>query len=125
MWTTRLGSMMLATLVFWLMPASAQSADDDEKGSIGVMIKLDENSGAISVLGVLTNSPAEKAGIMNNDILLKVGDDKVETLAGFVEMIQNIKPGEKVKITVQRDGNEKVIEVTVGKRSEVLPNDDK
>jgi S1-C subfamily serine protease len=124
MWTTRLGGLLLATLAVCLMPASARSADDDEKGSIGVQIKVDD-SGTISVLGVLTNSPAEKAGIMNNDILLKVGDDKVETIGGFVEMIQNIKPGEKVKITVQRDGTEKVIEVTVGKRSEVLPKDDK
>ena len=108
---------------------SSTRAEDLPEGSIGVQIKIDD--GKIVVVEPLKGSPAEKAGIKTDDVIIKVDDLKVkekdlapEDLQAVVKEITKHKPGEKVKVTVKRGEKEMVIEVTVGKRSEIFPKKD-
>jgi S1-C subfamily serine protease len=97
---------------------------EDEPGSIGVKLKLED--GKIVVDEPIKDSPAEKAGIKAGDIILKLNDYKVkddaemEDLTDLVKEVVKQKPGEKVKVAIKRDGKDMTIEVTVGKRSEVI-----
>jgi S1-C subfamily serine protease len=104
-----------------LSTGAAARADDPPQGSIGVQVKVED--GKIVVVKTIEKGPAEKAGIKANDVILKVGDFKAENLEDTIKEIVKHKPGDKMKITVEREGKEKVIEVTVGKRSEIIPKD--
>jgi serine protease Do len=87
---------------------------EDEKGWLGVQVKLED--GKIVVMAALPDSPAEKAKLKEGDIITKVGDNEPGDLQTFVQGIGNHKPGEKVKLTILRDGKEMKIEVELGKR---------
>jgi S1-C subfamily serine protease len=76
-----------------------------ERGWLGVFIK--EAEGNITVTGVVEKGPAEKAGIKENDIILKYDGKQPENLHNFIKMVKDTKPGKKVNIVVERD-NKKI-----------------
>src|SRR5262249_46172849 len=78
---------LLFALGLVLLYATPASSADKEPGFIGVQIKKDNDVVGILVQSVLENSPAEKAGIMSNDVITKLDGKKVEELGGFVTAI--------------------------------------
>jgi carboxyl-terminal processing protease len=119
------------TVAFALLVVASASlrAEDPPEGSIGVQIKIEE--GKIVVVEPIKGSPADKAGIKPDDVIVKINDYKVkdnveqEDLQETVKEITKHKPGTKIKITVKRGDKEMAIDVTVGKRSEIFPPKDK
>lgn len=59
---------------------------------------------------VIKDSPAEKAGLLKGDVIVSVDNDKTPYWNQFAEKIRNSKGA--MTITLQRDGNNKVIEIT-------------
>ena len=80
---------------------------------LGVMSASDENGATVS--SVSKNSPAEKAGLHQGDVITKVGDDKINDADDLMEAIGKYKPSDKVSITYQRDKKESTITVTLDK----------
>lgn len=81
---------------------------------------LQRSSGAI-IAGVVRNGPADKAGIKPGDILLKVEGKSVGDTTEMLNLIAQLPPGEKAKMTVLRKSREAVLDVVVGKRP--IPKD--
>ena len=77
----------------------------------GVLIKL-----------VLKDSPAEKAGIKVNDILLALNDTKIKKMTDLVTAVQNSK-GPKGVAEILRAGKRLEISVLLTKRAEYLKAD--
>jgi putative serine protease PepD len=67
---------------------------------------------------IFPDSPADKAGLRKDDIILKMDGNDAGTLPEFVQKVGEKKPGDKVKLLVKREGQEKTIEVTLGKKSD-------
>ncbi|RJO61418.1 PDZ domain-containing protein [candidate division WS5 bacterium] len=65
-------------------------------------------------LAVIPDSPAAKAGIKDGDIILKIGADDVDSTHSITGLLQKYSPGDKVTLTILRDGKEGKIEVTLG-----------
>lgn len=63
---------------------------------------------------VARGGPAAKAGVREGDIITKIGDIEVGTGGGVATLIGAYAPGEKVKLTLFRDGDNKTVEVTLG-----------
>ena len=63
---------------------------------------------------VTKDSPAEKAGVLAQDFILKVNGKQIETYIDVTRAISNTSPGTKVVMTVWRKGTQKEIAVTVG-----------
>lgn len=63
---------------------------------------------------VAEDSPAEKAGLKAGDKVLKINDVTITSDSFFKYELYKHKIGEKVTITVERNGKEKEIEVTLG-----------
>jgi serine protease Do len=93
------------------------------RGYLGVMIqdvtpalakefKLDENNGAL-IGDVTPNSPAEKAGLKNGDVILEFNGKKVADTRQLKLSVARTQPGETVPVKILRDGATKTIEVTV------------
>ena len=76
---------------------------------------LAKTSGTI-IAGVLKGGPADKAGIKPGDILISVGDKAVTDTTSMLNLVAQLTPGEKTKLTILRKSRELIVEVTVGKR---------
>ena len=63
---------------------------------------------------VTKDSPAEKAGILAQDIIQKVNGKQIDTYIDVTRAISNTAPGTKVVLTIWRKGGPKEISVTVG-----------
>ena len=73
----------------------------------------------IYVLRVEENTPADKAGLAEGDIILKIGNDEIENVNILRRKIASMNPGAKVDITVWRNGQEKILSVKLGERPSV------
>jgi serine protease DegQ len=76
---------------------------------------LTRQSGAI-IAGVVRNGPADKGGIKPGDILLSVDGKPVADTNSMLNLIAQLVPGGKAKMTVLRKNKEATLDITVGKR---------
>ena len=110
---------------------NAEAISDKEAAYLGIVGKTIDSSysqalgmpSGIYVSQVITDSPAEKAGISAGDIITGFEGNKVSTMDGLKEKLSIKKANTKVKITVKRanqngEYEEKEIEVTLGKASD-------
>ncbi len=66
--------------------------------------------GGLVVVEVLPGTPAEKAGLKANDIILKLGDADVPTdPAAFTALVGKLKGGEKLDAVIVRKGKKETI----------------
>ena len=71
----------------------------------------------VYINSVEKDSPAEKAGLKKNDIIISVNDVETPNIVYFQHELYKYDIGEKVKITVERDGEEKTLVVTLGSKN--------
>jgi serine protease Do len=64
---------------------------------------------------IVSDSPAAKAGLRDNDVITEINGQRVEGAAQFRRMIREIPAGRSVQFTVWRDGKVQSIGVTLGK----------
>ena len=67
---------------------------------------------------VVSGSPADKAGVKDGDIITKVNDKVVGEQGGFGSLVAEFMPGEKIELTIIRDGKERQISLTLGTYTE-------
>jgi len=70
----------------------------------------------IEVTKVYRNSPAEKAGLYVEDIILRINDIPINDVDKLIKIILDTENDEKVKITYLREGKELETDVTISKR---------
>jgi hypothetical protein len=87
---------------------------------VGTIPDFSEEKPGVRVSGVTPGSPAEKAGILGGDLLVKFGSKEIRNLYDYTYALQDWKPGDKVMVELKRTENGvevvKTIEVTLGAR---------
>ena len=73
----------------------------------------DVSKGA-QIANVTAGGPAERAGILENDVVVKVGNRDVADADEFVVAVRQLKIGEPAPIEVVRDGRRVTLTVTPG-----------
>jgi S1-C subfamily serine protease len=68
-------------------------------------------SGAV-VEDVQADSPAEKAGLKQGDVIVEFDGEHVRSARQFTRLVQETAPGRTVKATLVRDGQRKDVEIT-------------
>ena len=76
----------------------------------------DENVKGVKLQGAVKNGPAEKAGIINGDILTGLGDVEVENIQDFMSALAGLRAGEPTTLRVSRDGKTLTLDVVPGTR---------
>ncbi|KAB2915698.1 MAG: PDZ domain-containing protein [Bacteroidetes bacterium] len=77
--------------------------------------KLKQDNG-VYVNVLQTDGPADKAGVKEGDVIMKVNGKTVNSKAEFDEQIAYHRPGDKVKLIVDRKGTEKEYSLTLTNR---------
>lgn len=65
-------------------------------------------------LSVIPGSPADKAGLMESDIILELDGKKITTDNQLAEILRSYNPGDRVILKVLSKGKEKSVVVTLG-----------
>jgi len=71
-------------------------------------------AGAV-VISVEENSPAERAGLKRDDIIIEIDGKAIKSGNELVNTIANAKPGDVLKVVLYRDDRRMTISVPVGK----------
>lgn len=75
------------------------------------------NMKGVQILGIWKSSPADAAGMKPGDTLLRVNGKEIADGWAFKSFVSGLRFGQKVKITIDQGGAEKVITLTVGNSS--------
>lgn len=75
----------------------------------GILVK----SGSNNELAVIPGSPADKVGIIENDIILEIDGVKIDENNNFANIIRNKKVGQTITLRVSSKGIEKVLRATL------------
>lgn len=80
----------------------------------GIGAEIQERNGNIVVVSPIKNSPAERAGLLPEDIILSVDGKSLQGMSATeaVILIRGEK-GTPVKLTIQRNNSEELIEMTI------------
>ncbi len=84
--------------------------------TLGVTTRLVSNTvaGAPQVSNVKTGSPAQKAGILENDVIIKVGNREIADPDELVVAVRQLTIGHPTPIQILRDGRHVTLTVVPG-----------
>jgi putative serine protease PepD len=80
---------------------------------IGAQVRTggQSDSEGATITEVMPDTPAERAGLRKDDVIVAVGDQPVNDGIALIVAIRTHRPGETVTMSVVRDGEERVVEV--------------
>ena len=76
--------------------------------------------GGVLVAGVLKDGPAERAGIVPGDIILKVGRNQADNPQQIIEMISGLTPGASEEILLLRGWEQITLDATIAERPQFM-----
>ena len=84
---------------------------------IGAYVSLDTTTGFAKISGVIANTPAEEAGLRENDVIYLVEGETTQGLE-LTEVVSKIKgeEGTTVHLTIYREGEPEYLELDVTRR---------
>jgi predicted metalloprotease with PDZ domain len=85
-----------------------------EKARLGIYPSTNWNEKAVCVTGFTKNSAAKNAGLKENDLILKIDNDEVNTEEELRYTLEKRQPNEEVTLTIRRDKKEQTIKVKLG-----------
>ncbi len=68
----------------------------------------------VRVVALVPNSPATKAGLRKDDIIIRFAGEKVSNMHRLISLIQQSKVGSKVTLEIWREGAKHTLTATVG-----------
>lgn len=86
---------------------------DSNRAMLGVMTDVNEKGAEIK--SVSAGSAADKAGLKAGDIITSINDQKIESPENVAQAVRKQKPGDKISISVLRDGKKQNMTVELGK----------
>ncbi|MET7734827.1 trypsin-like peptidase domain-containing protein [Streptomyces sp. NPDC005402] len=92
---------------------------------IGASVSLDDSTGGAKITPegaagsapVEAGGPAAKAGLKPGDVITKLDDHVIDSGPTLIGEIWTHQPGDKVKITYERDGKTHTVDLTLGSRT--------
>ncbi|MFN2517128.1 MAG: PDZ domain-containing protein [Pyrinomonadaceae bacterium] len=90
-------------------------AEDVNKENIG-RYGLREVRG-VGITQVVKDSPAEKAGLRKDDVILRFEGESVTSVRKLNRLVSEVAPDQSVRLAISRGGAEQEVGVTIGKRN--------
>jgi putative serine protease PepD len=87
-----------------------------EHAYLGISVGDASGNGGAQVSCVVSGSPADKAGLKAGDVITTVGSTTITSADDLTAAVNSYKPGDKVTMTVDKNGSSKSVAVTFGNR---------
>ena len=87
---------------------------------LGVTLKINDESGGLSIGKVHKDSGASEAGLEPGDIILEADGIQVESMEDLQEVLGKKEPGDRLKLKIKRGEEEQDREVKLKKRESVF-----
>ncbi|HSG06956.1 MAG TPA: M28 family peptidase [Longimicrobiales bacterium] len=71
----------------------------------------------LRITGVREESPAEKAGLRGGDVIVEFDGKPIEDIYAYTYALRDKKPGDAVKVVVERDGTRFTFNAVLGERN--------
>jgi C-terminal processing protease CtpA/Prc len=81
------------------------------KVTMGIMPDYTEHPDGLHVDGVTENRPAQKAGIMEGDVITKIGTTPIKDVYNYMDSLAKINPGDEVEVVFTRNGESKTVKI--------------
>ncbi|MCS7179377.1 MAG: PDZ domain-containing protein [Anaerolineae bacterium] len=94
-------------------PPSMLTPAPEERPYLGV--RYIERPRGAEIVEVVPGSPAEEAGLQVGDLIREVDGRRVGPGRPLVELLASYRPGDRVTLKVERDGEEREIKVILGR----------
>ena len=107
---------LTATIAGAAGPAAAPATGEPRRASLGTMPDFAFAGPGVRVQEVMPGSPAEAAGVRAGDVVVALDGAPVADLRGYSAALKGHGPGDTVKVTVRRDGEEMVLTATLAGR---------
>jgi serine protease Do len=88
----------------------------ENKPKLGISIEDTETGDGVKITNVTENSPAAKSGLLENDIIVQVNDQKIKEVDGLKPIIKDAKEGTSFTFQVKRNKELKTIIVKLPKK---------
>ena len=80
--------------------------------------RLGVDKGAL-ITGVQPNTPADDAGLRNDDVVVQIGDTLIESMDDLIIAVRQAEVGDTVEVVYIRDETERTVEVTLVERPDL------
>ena len=98
-------------------PAAATTSLTPGYGAyLGTIPDMSGTPGGVRLAGVRAGSPAEKAGLRGDDVIIRIGEMDVPDLPAMTDALRSHKPGDIVEIVIRRGGQLTSVRATLGTR---------
>ena len=88
----------------------------DRRVSLGTIPDFTYQETGVRITGTTPGSPAEKAGLQADDVIIRLGDTAIDDLRSFSQALATLQPGDTISITVTRRGTQHSTQATVVER---------
>ena len=104
LFAARVAAAVVALVHLPLVSAGQDLRDDlPRRGMLGFQLEPLPD-GAVRVEMTVPGSAAAEAGLLPGDIIVSIGDEPIENLGALSGVMQNVRTGAPIEITVLRDG---------------------
>ncbi|HZU96085.1 MAG TPA: S1C family serine protease [Planctomycetota bacterium] len=96
-----------------------RAGDDIQPGLMGIGLPQDEPEispsldGGVRIEGVVSDGPAQKAGLQANDVIVKMDGHSVKSIKDFLSVLSDHAAGDKITIVYLREGREATTTLTL------------
>ncbi len=98
-------------------PAAATTSLTPGYGAyLGTIPDMSGTPGGVRLAGVRAGSPAEKAGLRGDDVIIRIGEMDVRDLPAMTDALRSHKPGDIVEIVIRRGSQLTTVRATLGTR---------
>ena len=105
---------ILSVLLVLLLSAAAVSAQ--ARGRPRGNVPQPQDEPGLLVAGVISDSPAERAGLMRGDILLSIEGTEVDSVQELRDALNDLRAGQRVKLEISRGGKTETVNLTLEDR---------
>ena len=81
---------------------------------VATVLGADGASGGVGVVTVTSGGAAERAGLRAGDVIKSAGQQQTPDTTALSQALAAARPGDKVTVTVSRDGQDRTVQVTLG-----------
>jgi len=115
---------LLALALIGAAPKPSQAADTPWLGVTmqtlddGLREGMSYQGSGVLVNRVVSDSPADRAGLRKGDVIVRIGGRSVESPDEVTRIVHDSRVGQTLTLTIDRDGDRRTLTARLGSRSE-------